>query len=239
MSSGRWVCLFSGGKDSSWALHRALETGLDVGRLVTVDPIAESEMYHVPMTDIVTLAAESIGIDCRRVSPTETTLVDDISEVEPGLQEMWPLITGLAELDGTFDDGVAGICIGTVEHGVAANIIEEQFDSLDIDLFAPLWRKNPHDILRQMVHAGFEMTVVEVDTEYLDPSWLGRPIDDELFATIERLQDERDLHPLGEGNEYETIVTDGPHMDRPIELSYDESWDGTLGRLEITDAQFR
>jgi len=62
MNDGQWVSLFSGGKDSSWALYRALEEGLDVGRLVTVHPEGDSYMYHVPATRLADLAAESIGI---------------------------------------------------------------------------------------------------------------------------------------------------------------------------------
>jgi hypothetical protein len=31
-------------------------------------------------------------------------------------------------------------------------------------------------------------------------------------------------------------VTDGPHMERAIELEYSIEWDGTRGQLVITDA---
>ncbi|MFC4449216.1 hypothetical protein [Halorussus aquaticus] len=31
-------------------------------------------------------------------------------------------------------------------------------------------------------------------------------------------------------------MTDGPHMERPIELEYDTEWNGTRGTLEIEDA---
>ena len=60
---GAWVSLFSGGKDSSWALYRALEEGLPVDRLLTVHPEGDSYMYHVPATDLASLAAESVGIE--------------------------------------------------------------------------------------------------------------------------------------------------------------------------------
>jgi diphthamide synthase (EF-2-diphthine--ammonia ligase) len=38
------------------------------------------------------------------------------------------------------------------------------------------------------------------------------------------------------GGEFETLVTDGPHMDRAIELEYETEWDGTRGTLRITVA---
>jgi len=31
-------------------------------------------------------------------------------------------------------------------------------------------------------------------------------------------------------------VTDGPHMDRAIELDYDTVWEGSRGHVEISDA---
>ena len=37
--------------------------------------------------------------------------------------------------------------------------------------------------------------------------------------------------------EFETLVTDGPHMKRAIELEYETEWDGTRGTLRITDAR--
>ena len=36
--------------------------------------------------------------------------------------------------------------------------------------------------------------------------------------------------------EYETLVVDGPHMDRRIELEYETVWEGTRGWLEVEDA---
>ena len=35
----------------------------------------------------------------------------------------------------------------------------------------------------------------------------------------------------------ETFVTDGPHMERAIELEYETVWEGTRGHVEITDAR--
>ena len=44
------------------------------------------------------------------------------------------------------------------------------------------------------------------------------------------------VHVLGEGGEFETLVTDAPHMDRAIELEYETEWDGTRGQIRVTDA---
>ena len=44
------------------------------------------------------------------------------------------------------------------------------------------------------------------------------------------------MHVLGEGGEFETLVTDGPHMAQSIELDYETVWEGDRGHVEIADA---
>jgi diphthamide synthase (EF-2-diphthine--ammonia ligase) len=43
--------------------------------------------------------------------------------------------------------------------------------------------------------------------------------------------------PRGKKVVRETFVVDGPHMDRRIDLEYETEWDGTRGRVRITDAR--
>ena len=110
-------------------------------------------------------------------------------------------------------------------------------DRLGAELFAPLWQKEPRALADEMLAAGFEITVVRVAAYGLDESWLGRTLDADAFAELEALNEEYGVHVLGEGGEFETLVTDGPHMDRPIELDYETEFDGTRGALQITDAR--
>jgi uncharacterized protein (TIGR00290 family) len=110
-------------------------------------------------------------------------------------------------------------------------------DRLDAELFAPLWQEDPRDLVEAMLEAGFEITVVRVAAYGLDESWLGRPVDADALAELSELNDEYGVHLLGEGGEFETLVTDGPHMERPIELDYETTFDGTRGSLQITDAR--
>jgi len=103
MNDGQWVSLFSGGKDSSWALYRALEEGLDVGRLVTVHPEGDSYMYHVPATRLADLAAESIGIPLVSVEPDDFAAADATDSGEQGDTELEPLEAALSELAADLD----------------------------------------------------------------------------------------------------------------------------------------
>ncbi|MFY4813368.1 diphthine--ammonia ligase [Haloarcula sp. AONF1] len=236
MTDGAWVSLFSGGKDSSWALYRALERGHPVERLVTVHPEGDSYMYHVPATRLARLAAESIGISLVEVEPDDFEADDVPDSGEQGDAELEPLEEALRELDGELDGGITGVTAGAVESEYQTTRIESMADRLEANVFAPLWQENPRDLADAMLDAGFEIQIIRVAAYGLDESWLGRTLDADALDELEALNDEYGVHILGEGGEFETLVTDGPHMDRRIELEYETEWDGSRGTLQIEDA---
>ncbi|GAB6878600.1 diphthine--ammonia ligase [Halorubrum gandharaense] len=232
-----WVSLFSGGKDSSWALYRAMEADLNVSRLLTVHPEGDSYMYHTPATHLAALAAESVGVELVEVSPDDFG-ADDVDDAgAQGDAELEPMEAALRELAA--DDGLdlAGVTAGAVESEFQTSRIQGMCDRLDIDLFAPLWQKDPVALAEAMLDAGFEIVIVQVAAYGLDESWLGRTYDREALAELRELNAEYGVHPLGEGGEFETFVVDGPHMDRRIALDYETVWEGDRGHIDVTDAR--
>ncbi|WP_158057677.1 diphthine--ammonia ligase [Halorussus halophilus] len=237
MSDGHWLSLFSGGKDSSWALYRALEEGLDVSRLVTVHPEGDSYMYHVPATRLASLAAESLDIELVEVEPDDFEADSAGDSGTQGDAELEPLEAAISQLDSELDSGVAGVTAGAIESEYQTSRIEGMCERLDIELFAPLWQRDPRELADEMLDAGFEITIIRAAAYGLDESWLGRTLDEEAIAELEELHEEYGVHILGEGGEFETLVTDGPHMERPIELEYETEWEESRGTLQITDAR--
>ena len=231
-----WVSLFSGGKDSSWALYRAQQAGLDVGRLLTVHPEGDSYMYHTPATRLADLAAESLGLPLTSVEPDDFG-ADDVADAgAQGDAELEPLEAALSALADEPGFDLAGVTAGAVESEYQTARIEGLCDRLGIDLFAPLWQRDPGTLAEAMLDAGFEIRIVKVAAAGLEESWLGRTLDAGTLAELRDLHDRYGVHVLGEGGEFETLVTDGPHMDRPFRVDYETEWDGTRGRLRIEDA---
>ncbi|GAB3684690.1 diphthine--ammonia ligase [Salinarchaeum chitinilyticum] len=240
MTQGAWASLFSGGKDSSFALYRALEQGLPVERLVTVHPGEDSYMYHVPATELAGLAAESVGIELVEIDPGELAAAEATDSGEQGDAELEPLEAALQELDATLqtagDGGLAGITAGAIESEFQTSRIEAMAERLDVELFAPLWQRDPEELADEMLDAGFEIDIIQVAAAGLGEEWLGRTLDRETLGELRELGEEYGVHLLGEGGEFETLVVDGPHMDRRIELEATTVWEGTRGHLAIEDA---
>jgi ABC transporter with metal-binding/Fe-S-binding domain ATP-binding protein len=232
--TGAWVSLFSGGKDSSYALFLALERGLPVERLLTVHPGADSYMFHVPATGLASLAAESTGIPLVEVEPGDLGAETAVDAGAQGDAETEHLDAALADLERDLD--LAGLVVGAVESEFQATRIEGLAADRGLDVFAPLWHRDPESLAEELLAAGFEIVIVQVAAAGLDESWLGRPLDADTLAELVELNADYGVHVLGEGGEFETLVTDGPHMARPIELEFHTRWDGTRGTIEIRDA---
>jgi len=232
--TGTWASLFSGGKDSSWALYRAMASDREVSHLVTVHPGEDSYMYHVPATRLARLAADSIGLPLIEVDPGDFEAASATDSGAQGDRELEPLETALADLAGEID--LAGVTAGAVESEYQTSRIRAMCDRLGIDLFAPLWGEDPRDLAEAMLDAGFEIRIVQVAAAGLDESWLGRRLDRAALEDLAALNEEYGVHLLGEGGEFETLVVDGPHMDRRLELDYGTRWEGGRGSIEIRDA---
>jgi uncharacterized protein (TIGR00290 family) len=81
----------------------------------------------------------------------------------------------------------------------------------------PLWQRDTLALIREFLHQGFKTAVVCVDPKQLDPSFLGRVIDQDFLSQLPAGVD-----PCGENGEFHTFVFDGPIFRYPIKLGFGE-----------------
>lgn len=216
----RIAALFSGGKDSSYALFCAQHYGWDVARLVTVfSTSSESYMYHVPAIELTRLAAESLGIP----------LVEVVTPPEPEA-ELLPLKDTLAGLD------IDGIVSGALASEYQRRRLDQICQDIGIKSFAPLWHKDQRDYVYELVDEGFEVMVTGCYAEGPDETWLGKTLDRKALAALDRLHDRYGISVAGEGGEYESFVAYGPNMARRVRVEYDKEWKRDSGKVIVTKA---
>jgi len=218
----RVAALYSGGKDSTYALHVAQERGWDVGSLVTIlpeDPV--SMMYHVPNLHVVPVLADAMGIPVvlERAGPGEEAELEALRRA----------------LSRTNADGVVvGAIASDYQHSRVNGVAHE----LDLRVFAPLWRRDQAQLLREYIEAGIEAVFTAVSAEGLGPEWLGRALDSAAIDDLLALSKRVGLSPCGEGGEFETLVTYAPSFSRRLEIVRARPrWDGASGVLEIREAR--
>jgi len=217
----RVASLFSGGKDSAYALFCALHQGWDIRALVTVFPAPDSMMFHHPNIELTRLQAEAIGIP-------HATKNAATGGTEAELDALRSLLSGL---------DIDGVISGAVESEYQKQRIDVICEELGIRSFAPLWRKEPVPLLQDMVSSGFEIVVVAVSAEGLGKDWLGRVIDNKAIGELQQLQKTHGVHPIFEGGEGETFVTSAPFFKKKVKIEKAEKkWKGTSGTLEIRAA---
>ena len=75
----------------------------------------------------------------------------------------------------------------------------------------PLWKKDTRQLIDHFVESGFKATIVALNAQLLDESFLGREIDHDLLKDLPD-----NVDPCGENGEFHTFCYDGPIFDHPI-----------------------
>ena len=197
--------LFSGGKDSTLALHRAAATD-EVVCLVTVVPDnPESYLFHTPNLHLTALQAEAMGLPLVR-------------QTSAGVEEEEVADLAEAVRQARDDHSVEGIVSGAVESVYQATRVQRVCDDLGLWCFNPLWQLDQLALLREVVEGGYEVMVTGVAAPPLDEAWLGRKIDADTVAELEGLWRSHGINPAGEGGELETTVLDAPMFKKRIHV---------------------
>jgi uncharacterized protein (TIGR00290 family) len=75
----------------------------------------------------------------------------------------------------------------------------------------PIWKRETRELAREFLRLGFRAIAVCVDPRVLDPSFVGRALDESFFAGLPPGVD-----PCGENGEFHTFVFDGPGFRPPV-----------------------
>ncbi|MEM4704581.1 MAG: TIGR00289 family protein [Candidatus Bathyarchaeia archaeon] len=199
----RVAVLFSGGKDSTLAIQKAMENN-EVACLVTiVSKNKESYMFHTPNIRLTRLQAKAIGLPLIQKT-TEGKKEDELGDLKKAL----------VEAKRRF--GIDGVVTGAVESVYQSSRIQKVCNELGLCCMNPLWKKNQEELLREIVAKGFKVLISGAFAHPFDRSWVGRELDEKLIEELLRLRGEYGVSPSGEGGEIETTVLDAPMFKKKI-----------------------
>ena len=197
--------LFSGGKDSTLALHLASEKE-EVACLITMfSKNKESYMFHTPNIDVTALQAEAMEL------PTVSVVTEGKKEAE-----LADLEKAIAEAKSHFQ--IEGVVTGAVESVYQASRVQRICNHLDVWCFNPLWKQDQKELLETLVKRQFKVMISGIFAYPLDEKWLGNQIDAQVIDKLVELQSQYGISPSGEGGEIETTVLDAPLFKQKIEI---------------------
>jgi len=219
----RLATLFSGGKDSTYAIYFIEKTGYNVDLLLTVYPSSSESLYfHYPNVELTRLQAEAM----RKEHITKEAFNDELE--------------ALRDLIERISQDVDGIVLGVSSSSFQKKAVESICREYEIEVLTPLWGLDPSKLLREIIKSNFQVMVTGVAALGLTREWLGRILTEEDVEKLEEVSRKYGVNVCGEGGEMETIVLDCPLFKEKIHvLDYEIEWRADRGSLMIKKAELR
>ena len=219
--------LFSGGKDSTYAIYLAQKQGHGIKCLLSIFPKSdESHLLHHPNMKWTKLQSDSMKIPQLTVTSNSDQTDNELLLMENLLQ---------SAIDQYQIDGL-------VHGGIKSKFQKEKFENicikLNLSVLTPLWDTEPEFYMNELVNSKFDFIMTTVSSDGLDDSWLGKIISKPDIILLKSLSKKFGFNLNFEGGEAETFVTNCPMFSHSIKINKAEkSWDGYRGRFEIVDAE--
>ena len=223
------AALFSGGKDSMYAIFLAKKLGHSIDVLLTLYPhSSESHLLHYPNIKFTSIQAQSMKIP---------QLLEKISfsDVQNEYKKLNKLI-----IDAKQKYSIEGVVHG----GILSEYQKDNFSSVckknQLEIISPLWNKESELYMNELLDENFEYIISTVSSDGLDDSWLGQIIDRNRLNELKKLQKKFGFNLNFEGGEAETFVINCPLFEKPLFIQDSTSeWDGYRGRFEILEAELK
>lgn len=197
--------LYSGGKDSTYALHIAKEKGHTVSCLISlVSKNPDSYMFHTQNVNLAALQAEALEIPHMEYE-TEGKKEEELKDLE----------TALKNAKEQFK--IEGVATGALFSTYQKERIEKVCEHLGMIVVSPLWHKSQIQEMREVIDK-FEIMFSSVAAEGLDKSWLGRRITIEDVNKLIDLNRKSGINVAGEGGEFESLVLDGSIFKKKVKI---------------------
>ena len=219
--------LFSGGKDSMYAIALAQKQGHEIKCLLSIFPKSdESHLLHHPNISWTKLQSKSMNIPQLTIVSTSEQTDDELSVIENLLK----LAIEKFQIEGI------------VHGGIKSKFQKDKFQiicsKLNLTVVAPLWGTVPEEYMNELIDSGFDFILTAVTSDGLNDSWLGKTISKSDVISLKNLSEKFGFNLNFEGGEAETFVINCPLFTNSIKINeFQKQWDGYRGRFEIVDAE--
>lgn len=198
---------WSGGKDSAFALFKALQSGQFeiVALLTTVNSEKlKSTMHDIPL-ELLQRQADAIGIPLYIVGLKPKGGMKDYGDAMSAAVEHFK------------GEGVTHFIFGDIFLHDVRSYREKALAPCGIEVVEPLWDMTTDEVMEGFLASGLKSVVVTTTASVLGREYVGRVLDHEF---VESLPEGADV--CGENGEYHTFCYDGPIFRQPVKFSLSE-----------------
>jgi len=221
----RLLSLYSGGKDSTYALVKAKEMGHDICCLLTMQPDTDASLlFHYPNSWVTSYLGEAMRIPSLGFAAPSGTKEDESNSLEQAITAM----KTLHEIHGVVHGGIFSTFQG--------EIIQKICRKHNLAVLAPLWHIEQSEYMDLLLEKNFRIKIVSVSAMGLDEGWLGISLGQESLNRLKRLSQKYHFSVCFEGGEGETLVVDCPIFYKKLHIKKANiHWDGQRGMFEILE----
>ncbi len=188
------IFCWSGGKDSSLALYRILQSGdWDIRYLLcTLNGEHRRISMHGVREALLDAQASSIGIPLIKVFTYEATNAEYEQQME----------TALLQAKG---EGIQHVIFGDIFLEDLRVYRENNLSKIGMTAVFPLWKNDTKELVNEFVSLGFKTVTCCVNDALLGEEHVGEMIDADFINALPA-----NVDPCGENGEFHTFCFDGP-----------------------------
>ncbi|MGL5174824.1 MAG: diphthine--ammonia ligase [Cetobacterium sp.] len=193
------VVSFSGGKDSTLSLHKAISLGYEpIALMTTVNKNNGESWFHDISIELLKQVSSSTSIpllivECEGNNYEET--------FENALKNMKTL-------------GAEACIFGDIDIKHHREWGEQRCKNTELDAIFPLWQKNREELVKEFIDLGYKAIIKKINLKNLNTDFLGKTLTHDLIEEIKLTGSD----VCGENGEYHTFVYDGPIFSKKILL---------------------
>ena len=194
------VMSWSGGKDSSYALHQILKEGkYKVKYLLTniFKPNKRVSMHGVP-EELIEAQAKSLGIPLIKLYTEEKTH----DEYDIKMKEV--LLKFKAE-------GIHKVAFGDIFLEDLKAYRESRLLEVKMTAIFPLWKKDTKELAQNFINEGFKTHICSIDSSKIPMNLIGVDYNTSFLSFLPQ-----EIDPCGENGEFHSFCYDGPIYNTPI-----------------------
>ena len=198
---------WSGGKDSTLALHKVLIKKIYEVKFLftTISEEYNRISMHGVRAELLESQGKSLGFNIRMIKIPKDVGNEEYAAIMK--KEMLSL-KSMKINDVVFGD----LLLEDVRKYRESNL-----SKIGMTAIFPLWGKNSQELAKEFIDLGFKAIITCVDSTFLDDSYIGQLYNDDFLLSIPS-----NVDPCGENGEFHTFVYDGPIFSYPIEFKKGE-----------------
>ncbi|WP_406683131.1 diphthine--ammonia ligase [Seonamhaeicola sp. MEBiC1930] len=199
----KFLCSWSGGKDSCYAFYKAIESGFKPSVLLNVmNEFGDRSRSHGITKEVLQAQADALSLPIHFFSSTwedyEEKYIENLKKV-------------------AMDYPISHTVFGDIDIESHKAWEEKVSDAANLVAVLPLWQGDRKQLVLEMIDVGIEAIIVSCNQD-LGSEFLGKTIDASIISEFESMG----VDACGENGEFHTLVVNAPFFKNRIPVKIKE-----------------